>query len=112
MDYSLYETQYWYLDEISIVTVKRNREWFQSVIQKIENTWKIIEKERIEGFEHRSCKKKNKMEVTNDENSNNKIIHNMKKNTNVCLIKLDDIDNMKIDNMKMDEYNDDENITL
>ena len=57
------------------------------------NTWKIIEKERVEGFEHRNSKKRiNKMEVTNDENSTNKIIHNMQSNTNICLIKLDDIE--------------------
>ena len=92
-NFSLYETQYWYLDEISVVTVKRNREWFQSVVPRIENTWKIIEKERVEGFEHRNSKKRiNKMEVTNDENSTNKIIHNMQSNTNICLIKLDDIE--------------------
>ena len=30
------------------------------------------------------------VEVINDENSTNKIIHNMKNNENVCLIKLDD----------------------
>lgn len=91
-DFSLYETQYWYLDEISIVTVKRNREWFQNVVPQIENTWKIIEKERVEGFEHRSSKKKNqKMEVTNEENSTNKIIRNMQSNHNVCLIKLEDV---------------------
>lgn len=72
--------------------MKRNREWFQNVVPQIENTWKIIEKERVEGFEHRSSKKKNqKMEVTNEENSTNKIIRNMQSNHNVCLIKLEDV---------------------
>ena len=30
------------------------------------------------------------MEVVNDENSTNKIIHNMQNTNNVCLIKLDE----------------------
>ena len=87
----MYEIQYWYLDEISVVLVNRNQEWFQSVVPKIENIWNIIEKERVEGYEHRNVKKKiNKMEVLNDENSTNKIIHNMQNTNNVCLIKLDE----------------------
>lgn len=90
----LFEIQYWYLDEISIVLVQRNREWFQSVIPKIEQFWKTIEKEKVEGFEHRNSKKKllktDFVEVLNDENSTNKIIHNMKNNQNICLIKLED----------------------
>ena len=90
-EYFLYEIQYWYLDEISVVLVNRNQEWFQSVVPKIENIWNIIEKERVEGYEHRNVKKKiNKMEVLNDENSTNKIIHNMQNTNNVCLIKLDE----------------------
>ena len=94
-NYSLYETQYWYLDELSIITVGRNREWFQNVVGKIEDTWKIIEKERVEGYEHRNTKKKlNKMEVLNDDNSTNKIIHNMQTNNNICLIKLDELENV------------------
>ena len=92
--HTLYDVQYWYLDEISIVHVERNKEWFKSVVPKIESFWKIIEKERIEGYEHRNVKKKihklEFVEVINDENSTNKIIHNMKNNENVCLIKLDD----------------------
>lgn len=44
---------YWYLDEISCVLVLRNKEWFQAAIPTIENTWKIIEKERVTGYKHR-----------------------------------------------------------
>jgi putative phage-type endonuclease len=95
-DYSLIEVQYWYLDEMSVVMVQRNREWFQSVIPKIEQFWKTIEKERVEGFEHRNVKKRlikpDIVEVTNDETSTNKIIHNMQNHNNICLIKLDEND--------------------
>ena len=89
--YTLYEVQYWYLDEISIVLVERNKDWFKSVVPRIENFWKIIEKERVEGYEHRNVKKKiHKTEIFNDENSSNKIINNMQNNNNICLIKLND----------------------
>lgn len=57
-DYSLFKTHYWYLDQYSCVLVERNRFWFESVIPKIEDFWKLIEKERVEGFEHRAPKKR------------------------------------------------------
>ena len=50
----LYDRTYWYLDEYSCVKVYRNAPWFESVIDKIENAWKIVEKERISGFDHRA----------------------------------------------------------
>jgi hypothetical protein len=36
----------------------RNREWFQNNISQLEKVWKIIEEERITGYEHRAPNKK------------------------------------------------------
>ena len=38
---------YWYLEEVSCVYVPRNREWFISILPKIENCWKDIERNRL-----------------------------------------------------------------
>ena len=51
---------YWRLDEISCVLVLRNKEWFQAAITEIGDVWDIIEKERVEGYEHRAPKKNNR----------------------------------------------------
>ena len=66
-DYILYEVKYWYLDEYMCVSVKRNQMWFQEAIHKIKDIWNIIEKERIEGYQHRAPKKKIK-QVKNEIN--------------------------------------------
>jgi putative phage-type endonuclease len=42
----LFNRIYWYLEEFSCVLVERNREWFKSVVPKIEELWKKIEEER------------------------------------------------------------------
>jgi hypothetical protein len=91
-EYVLYEVQYWYLDEISCILVKRNKEWFQKSLKQIEQLWKIIEKERVEGYEHRSPKKKiAKPEVMHDENTTSQYIKNLPRgNHNICIIKLDE----------------------
>jgi putative phage-type endonuclease len=87
----LYEAQYWYLEEMSCVLVKRNREWFKAIVPKIQNTWNIIEKERVEGYEHRAPKKKiTKTEVVHDNTTNNQVIFNMPETNRVCLVKLDE----------------------
>jgi len=89
----LYETQYWYLDEYSCVLIKRNKDWFNSIIHKIENVWNLIQKEKVEGYEHRMPKKKivQKLEVTHDENTTNQVIRNLPEmHKSVCLIKLND----------------------
>ena len=49
---------YWGLDQYSCVLVKRNRAWFAAAIPKIERIWKIIEKERVTGCQHRAPKKR------------------------------------------------------
>lgn len=52
------KTIYWKLDEFSCILVLRNKPWFNSIIHKITNTWEIIEKERISGYDHRAPKRK------------------------------------------------------
>jgi hypothetical protein len=59
---TLYKTIYWGLDEFSCILVPRNKKWFEKALPLIENTWKIIEKEKIEGYEYR-CPKKNKINI-------------------------------------------------
>jgi putative phage-type endonuclease len=90
-DYSLYEVHYWYLDELSCVLIKRNKEWFRNSVSKIEDTWKTIERERVEGYEHRSAKKRvPKPEVVHDGDSTSQFIRNLPTNNSICLIKLDE----------------------
>jgi putative phage-type endonuclease len=55
---------YWKLDVLSCVLVLRNREWFKNNIGQLEKVWKIIEEERITGYEHRAPNKKLKKEQT------------------------------------------------
>jgi hypothetical protein len=58
-EYVLYETVYWRLDEYSCVLVERNSEWFSTVLPKIESVWKMVESERITGYEHRAPNRRN-----------------------------------------------------
>ena len=51
---------YWKLEKLSCVLVERNQKWFQDNIGQLENVWKIIEQERITGYEHRAPNKKAK----------------------------------------------------
>lgn len=53
-------TIYWKLEKISCVLVCRNSLWFKSAIKEIDNVWKMIEHERINGFEHRAPNRKRK----------------------------------------------------
>ena len=55
-------TIYWKLEKISCVLVCRNNMWFESAIKEIENVWKTIEYERINGYEHRAPNRKRKEE--------------------------------------------------
>jgi putative phage-type endonuclease len=49
---------YWKLDEYSCILVKRNKKWFADVLPLIRDFWKIVEKERITGYEHRAPNKR------------------------------------------------------
>jgi pyruvate/2-oxoacid:ferredoxin oxidoreductase beta subunit len=62
--YVLYEKKYWYLDQYMCVSVRRNRMWFQEAIEKMDDVWKTIEKERLEGYQHRAPKKRIKQNTT------------------------------------------------
>jgi putative phage-type endonuclease len=54
---------YWKLDIFSCVLIMRNRKWFEDNICQIEKVWKIIEEERITGYEHRAPVKRVKKEI-------------------------------------------------
>jgi putative phage-type endonuclease len=84
----LFNTIYWYLQEYSCVLIERNKQWFSSAVPKIEELWVTIERERIEGYEHRAVKKK--ITVTmNTDLSNSYVIQNMPTQNSICLVKLD-----------------------
>ena len=44
---------YWRLEDYSCVLVLRNKLWFNNSIKKIEEVWNTIEKDRVDGYEHR-----------------------------------------------------------
>ena len=54
---------YWRIDKLSCVLVSRNNEWFKNNIGQLEKVWKIIEEERITGYEHRAPNRKQKKET-------------------------------------------------
>ena len=56
---------YWKLEVFSCVLVLRNKEWFKNNIPQLEKVWKIIEQERVSGYEHRAPVKKVKKETDN-----------------------------------------------
>jgi len=85
----LFNTIYWYLEEYSCVLIERNREWFQAAVPKIEELWSIIEKERVEGYEHRSSKKKISVTMNTSDLSNSYVIKNMPLQNSICLVKLE-----------------------
>ena len=51
---------YWKLEEISCVLVLRNKFWFDAVCPKLDEFWKIIQSEKINGYEHRAPKRRKK----------------------------------------------------
>jgi hypothetical protein len=77
---------YWKLEKVSCVLVTRNKKWFQDNIGQIENIWRIIEKERISGFNHRAPNKRPKTE----HQQNTKITNFFEKEEG-CLINLNKI---------------------
>jgi hypothetical protein len=78
----------WRLEKCSCILVLRNKFWFKYAIREIEIVWKIIEKERITGYNHRNPKK------------NNKPILNSLNDTNIlaksCLINVNKLQNQII----------------
>jgi len=53
---------YWKLERFSCVLVLRNKDWFKNNIPQLQKVWKIIEEERVTGYEHRAPNKKVKKE--------------------------------------------------
>lgn len=78
--YTFLKFIYWKLEKFSCVLVLRNKDWFENNINKIKNVWDIIEKERIDGYEHRAPTKQ-KRERSNSYNLN-------KSNEEVCFLKI------------------------
>ena len=72
------KTIYWKLEKLSCVLVQRNRLWFKNNISTLENIWKIIEQERITGYEHRAPNKKPRKDSFSETSNNN--------NHNGCLL--------------------------
>ncbi len=52
-EYTYIKMLCWKLEKKSCVLVCRNKEWFKQNIEEMENFWKLIEYERINGYEHR-----------------------------------------------------------
>jgi putative phage-type endonuclease len=63
-NYTYMKFIYWKLEKLSCVLVLRNREWFKNNVTQLEKVWKIIEEERITGYEHRAPVKKQKKDLT------------------------------------------------
>jgi putative phage-type endonuclease len=59
LQYVWRETQYWYLDIFSCVTVRRNSAWFHAALPEIRKLWGTVLLERESGHHHRAPKKRN-----------------------------------------------------
>jgi len=98
-EWAIYKNIYWYLDEICMSTIIRNKSWFQAALPKIKETWSIIESERVSGYQHRAAKKRIansndiiviKSAINSTDGPESHIIRNMPSNNKgVCLIKID-----------------------
>ncbi len=62
-NYTYMKFIYWKLEVFSCVLVLRNKEWFKNNIPQLEKVWKIIEQERVSGYEHRAPAKKIKKDA-------------------------------------------------
>ena len=52
---------YWRLENYSCVTVVYNKQWFDKALPKFKQIWTTILKERVDGYEHRKAKKREKL---------------------------------------------------
>ena len=78
----LHMVQYWYLDEISCITIERNRKWFEAAITKLLEIKATIDREKVSGFQHRISARNTKLQNTFIQ-------------PHVCLVKLDINENPK-----------------
>lgn len=74
---------YWKLDIISCVLVPRNKQWFQTNVQELQNIWNIILKERDGDYSHRAPMKRQVKPKENNEH-----VLTMTVEQEECLIKL------------------------
>jgi putative phage-type endonuclease len=58
---------YWRLEVYSCVLVLRDKNWFKNAVVKIEALWKIVETEKVTGYEHRAPKRR-VIKKNNDKN--------------------------------------------
>lgn len=70
---------YWKLEEFSCVLVIRNKKWFQDNISEMEELWKIVEKERVQGYSHRAPIKRVKPQLSPPENTQSGCLINISK---------------------------------
>jgi putative phage-type endonuclease len=74
-NYAFLKFIYWKLEKLSCVLVLRNKEWFKNNVGQLEKVWKIIEEERVTGYEHRAPNRKAKKDqptnpyINSDKNS-------------------------------------------
>lgn len=76
---------YWKLEEISCVLVLINKEWFKQAVQVLNDVWNTIKREKIEGYEHRTPRRKTTLSKKSINNEEIEI-------KNICLI---DVKNLK-----------------
>jgi hypothetical protein len=93
-DLILFNTIYWYLDEFSCVLIERNRRWFAAALPQIRDTWSLIMKERVDGYEHRAAKKRTvktdiNVQVEKSDETTTQTIRNLPMTNSICLVKLD-----------------------
>ena len=62
-NYTFIKFIYWKSEKISCILVLRNREWFKNNVGQLEKIWKIIEEERVTGYQHRAPNRKQKSET-------------------------------------------------
>ena len=82
--YTFLKFIYWKLEKLSCVLVLRNKEWFKNNVGQLEKVWKIIEEERVSGYEHRGPSKRAKKE---------QITFKPYVNEETCFLKVVKIDN-------------------
>lgn len=54
------KNNYWKLQQVSCILVKRDKPWFESHIPELASLWAIVESERASGYEHRAPKSRTK----------------------------------------------------
>ncbi len=60
---------YWFLDEVSCILVLRNKLWFTTAKPILENLWKTVCHERINGYQHRAPRRKTKIIKNSTQNT-------------------------------------------